>query len=462
MFIGFFKNSSRRRGAKCLVLVTLVITVLLFTATLHVAQGSPSSVETTITEAILVSVKPPWDTIDEGIKECIIQAIDQAEDVGAAVIISVDSYGGYLDAGFAIGDRIASSRVPVISFVSGGKALSAGTLIILPSHIVAIAPHAIIGAMQPIAYDPVTGSYTYVNESKIVNPIVEKAVTYAKMRGRNTTAAELFVRKNLVLNAGDAVRNGVADVIATSINDLLSKIRNVEVNISNNVYRLRIEHVTTYGCSIRSRLISIFSSPLVSSVLLTIGIMGTIFALLSGKLPVIPVALLFLILGLLGSGFSPNLIALFMVLLGAILLAVEVFVTPGFGALGIAGIIFLALGFALIPSSPPSAISPPPNYLEQFRVFAMGIGLGLGSFTGFIIYKVIQAKRSKPVLFTAVGKVGRAIDDIEPGKEGFVMVEGEYWRAISDERIPKGAKVRVVRMDGSRLVVRRVEAERGS
>jgi len=409
-----------------------------------------------VTTALIVSITPPWDTIDEGVRECIDAALTEAEDNGYALIMLVDSYGGYLDAGFNIADRIALAKVPVIAYVSGGKALSAATLIILPSHVIAVSPQAIIGAMQPISYDPMTGTYRFVNESKIINPIVEKAINYAKQRHRNTTAAELFVRKNLVLNSESAVKYHVADLVANNLDDLLNKLRGKVINIDGKNVTLNIVSTKEFTCSIRSRVISAFSNPLVNSIMMTIGVLGTIFALLSGKLPIVPLTLLFLLLGLLGTGFNPNLISLFMILLGGILLAVELFATPGFGVLGITGIVFLAIGFALMPSAP-SGFAPPPAYLEQFRIIAVGIASGLGAFTGFAVYKIVEAKKRESKYFTPVERVGRAVDDIKPGSEGFVIVNGEYWRAISEEFIPKGSKVKVVRMEGARLVVKKVE-----
>jgi len=131
------------------------------------------------------------------------------------------------------------------------------------------------------------------------------------------------------------------------------------------------------------------------------------------------------------------------------------FVTPGFGVLGITGIVFLALGFALLPSAVPPGFAPPPGYAAQFRIFAIGLGLGLGLFTGIVLYKIIQAKRRKSTIFELYGKVGKALDELKAGQVGFVLVEGEYWRAVSDEDIPKGAEVVVVGKKDSILVVKK-------
>ncbi len=415
-----------------------------------------------VSTAVVIYITPPWDTIDDGVKEYVINALHYAENHGYALIMCVDSYGGLLEAAFSIGDAIVRSTVPVIAYVSGGKALSAATMIILPSNILAVSPNSIIGAMQPIMYNPMTGTITFINESKIINPVVAKAVSYAKLRNRNTTAAKLFVIKSLVLTADKAIKEHVANLIAVNLNDLLKKINGWKVKTAGGTYVLHITHLVRYPCSIRSRFISALENPMVSSVLMTIGILGTIFAILSGKLPILPIAILFLLLGLIGSGFNPNIISIMLLIIGAVMLAVELFVTPGFGLLGITGIILIAIGIALAPAHIPSGFSPPSHYARGLQTAAAVVGGGLGALTGFILYKVIQAKRSRPERFEPTGKIGKALDNIEPGKKGFVMVEGEYWRAISEVFIPAGSKVIVEGIDGSVLKVRPYEEGGGS
>jgi len=432
-------------------LITLLLVFLLAPAlNLCVAEGFVS-----IGKAVHVRVVPPWDVIDSGVAECVVDAIRYAESVGVAVLIELETYGGYLDAAFTIADTIATAKVPVVVYVSGGKAFSAGTLISLPAHYLYLSPIATIGAMQPVSVDPLTGRYVPVNDSKIINPIVEKAEFYARLRNRNTTAVRLFVTSNLVLTAHEAVRSSVADGVADNLQNLLSSLRGRNVTVNGVVYAFSDLRLEEYSCSIRSRFISLLSNTLLSSVLMTIGIMATIFTIASGKFEALPLALVFLALGLVGSGFSPNLISIFLVVIGAALLSIELFLTPGFGALGITGIVMLAVGFALLPTSGPTYIAPGATLMEVSRYVAIGLGTFLGLLTGFIVYKVIQAKRKRVELFEIVGKVGKAVDSIPAGSTGFVIVEGEYWRALSLDDVSAGSLVAVVERRDGVLVVRK-------
>lgn len=430
---------------------TLPIFALLI-ALAAVAHATPPQA---ITHAVVVSVAPPWDTIDQGVAECVVSAVDYAEAKGYAVIVELDTYGGWLDSAFQIGDRFLNSKVPVIVFVSGGKALSAGTMISLPAHVLAVSPSSIIGAMQPVLYNPTTGAYQPVNESKIIMPVLQKATLYAEERGRNVTAVRAFITRNLVLSGDQAVRYGVADLEAGDLSDLISKLDGVEVNTTSGTYVLHIDGVEEYGCGVRSRFISLLANPIVNSVLMTLGVLGTLFAVITGRFHALPVTVALLLLGFVGAGFSPSLISAALIVIGALLLAIELFVTPGFGVLGFTGIFMIAAGIALIPTATPSTMAPPPGYVESVRAVALGIALALGAFFSFMIYKVLEAKRRPPIPYGIVGKRGIAASDIPPGGKGFVKVEGEYWVAVSEEEIREGDEVVVIARKNHVIVVRR-------
>lgn len=442
-------------------LAVLTLTLIAASALNVIEVGDPSILQETgvVKKALAVSIEPPWDVVDDGVKECFVEALSRAEGEGAALIYLVNSYGGYLDAAYTIGDAVSNSRTLTVAYVSGGKALSAGTLIILPANVIALHPSSIIGAMQPVMINPVTGEVQFINESKVINPVVEKALTYARLRGRNESLVRDFVVKASTVSAEKALTYRVADLTATDLASLLNSLRGTEFNVSGKIVRVEIEpsEVEFYACSVRSRLISLLENSSVLNVLLTIGLLGTIFALLSGKLTVLPLTLLFLFLGLVGSGLNPNLVSLFFVVLGATLLAIELFVLPGFGIVGVSGIILLAFGFALLPTYLPSGLMPSEEYINALRLFIISTSVVLGSFFGIVLFKVIRVRRKKPYEFLPVGKIGRAVDDLGPGRTGFVVVEGEYWRASSDEEVPKGSEVLVVGLEGSTLKVKKRE-----
>jgi len=64
-----------------------------------------------------------------------------------------------------------------------------------------------------------------------------------------------------------------------------------------------------------------------------------------------------------------------------------------------------------------------------------------------------RALRPKSGLEAMTGEVGEVIRGIEEHTAGTVFVHGEYWTAVADRSLPLGAKVLIVRVEGSQLRV---------
>ncbi len=401
--------------------------------------------------------------INYGMQLLFEEALDEAEKLHAPLLVVMDTPGGLLSSADEIIKAIKNSNVPVIGYVYplGASAWSAGTLILMATHIAAMAPGTHIGAAQPVLYDPTTGQFRVVNESKIINPIVAIITGLAEDRGRNKTAAELFVRKNLYLNAKDALKYHVIEYVASSPDQLLDMIDGVTVRLDigvNYTLHTRGAMLYKYSGSIRVYIVRAVSDPIVNSLLATLGVLTLIFGILSGHYLVIPLAIGLIILSLLGSGFSPNIVSLALLIIGAIALGIELF-TPGFGILGFTGIILIALSIALLPVLNPGYLISP-AYQQILFWTGVSLGIGLGAFTGFVLYKVIRAKRMPPrVRFLPVGEIGRTVDAIGPDQSGYIFVSGEYWKAISDKPIPPNRRVKVIDRKGSLLVVEELVEE---
>jgi membrane-bound serine protease (ClpP class) len=73
-----------------------------------------------------------------------------------------------------------------------------------------------------------------------------------------------------------------------------------------------------------------------------------------------------------------------------------------------------------------------------------------------VVAKGIEAYRQKPVTGKEgmLGELGRAETDLAPA--GKVFVRGEYWNAVSRERISKGESVEVTDLQGLRVTVQKI------
>ena len=81
-----------------------------------------------------------------------------------------------------------------------------------------------------------------------------------------------------------------------------------------------------------------------------------------------------------------------------------------------------------------------------------------GGFFSILIYKAVQATRMKRRLGGLPKGEGRAVDDLRPDKTGYVVVEGEYWKAKSREPIPAGSRVQVTGAEGNILTVEKKQS----
>jgi membrane-bound serine protease (ClpP class) len=198
------------------------------------------------------------------------------------------------------------------------------------------------------------------------------------------------------------------------------------------------------------------SDPTIAYILLTLGINALIFelaspgAVLPGVVGVILILLAFYSLGTL----SVNLTGVLLVIAGFGLLLAEVLVAPGYGALGVGGLIALVLGsIMLMQSSTP--------YLAVSPYAVAGVVLTTAAFFFIALRGVVRSRRKQVSTGREglVGAIGEARTDLKP--RGSVFVEGERWEAEAQAgEISAGERVRVLAADGFTLLVERVTERR--
>ncbi|MEM1945216.1 MAG: nodulation protein NfeD [Nitrososphaerota archaeon] len=366
-----------------------------------------------------------------------------------AVLITIDTLGGQADAMIRIIEAIQSSPVPVIGFVypAGGKALSAGSFILMATDYAAMAPGTLIGSAQPV----VGGVPS--NDTKIVNFFVAKMRTMAELHDRNPAEAEKLITQNKNFNPESALSAGLIEAIASSPEELLLMADGMEVNTMRGRVKLQTagHELVRSGMSLRSMAISALSDPMVSGILLTIGIIALVAGLLSPGWGAEIAGGVMIILGLIGQGFNINLAGALLAAVGAGLLIFELH-TPSFGAIGAGGVIALSIGLILLVGYPPSTTFLPASWLTQFQSAVIIIAISTVSVLAFLGYKALATAKRRPVPWEPSG-VGRAVDDIPDGGEGYVVVMGEYWRARAKGNVKMGARVKVVGKENNILVV---------
>jgi len=423
--------------------------------------------------APVVYVAPIEGIIDLGLAPFIQRVLKEATDAGAAaVILDINTFGGRVDAAVLIRDALLNARVRTVAFVNK-RAISAGALISLAAEKIVMADGGTIGAATPVQIGQ-PGSPAQPVEEKTVSYVRKEFRATAESRKRPPLIAEAMVDadveirgliqkgKLLTLTTEEALKHKVADFRADTIEGVLEKLalagaelRRASPNWAENVVRF-------------------LTHPVVSSLLLTVGLLGIIVELrtpgfgVPGVLGISSVALFFWGHWLVQlAGWEEILL----VGSGLVLLAVEIFVTPGFGVAGVLGIAALLSGLSLslvgggatwdfilkavgrVIFSLLLAVAGSLVLLRFLPRLPFGkrliLATGLGAGEGYASPPDTDKQWS--------GKGGIAVSSLRPS--GIADVEGERVDVVSDgEFIEAGAQIVVSRVDGNRIVVRRKRA----
>ena len=280
----------------------------------------------------------------------IKKAIKKAGDEGASLIIlELDTPGGLLSSALSIKNYIIESDIPVVAYINK-NALSAGALISLSCEAIYMSDGSIIGAATPVY---MKGNEIEKAGEKEISAMRAAMRSSAERSKKNVRIAEAMVDETIILtkrNDGidlddktlltlsveEALKVNIADGKANSIIDII-KLRNLSENSTIiNVEEEKYDYILRF-----------LINPAVLSALISIGIIGVYIELktpgfgIGGVISIIAFSIFFFAQVFVGeSGFLAP--AIFF--LGIVLLAIEIFVIPGFGITGILGILGIVAG----------------------------------------------------------------------------------------------------------------------
>jgi membrane-bound serine protease (ClpP class) len=411
------------------------------------ASSSPALTKIVV---ILVSIA---GQVTPASDDMIAEAIKEAEsENAAALLIELDTPGGGLQETLEIIAGMERTKIPVIAYVSpsGAKAWSAGTLILMAADVAAMAPGTIIGSAQPVKLSP-TGGSEPVNDSKTLNAIVALIEEKARMHGRNVSAARKFVDANLNLNAEAALGFGSIDLVCEDIPSLL---KNASGRTAKNTTLMTDGAVVRrYEPDLRLRLLQILSDPMIAGLLMLIGLYALIFGLSNAGTGAELFGVVALALGLIGQGFDVDIGAVFLILIGLGLLVAELHAHT-LGLLSAAGMICIVAGSLLLAPVRFPEWYMPAQAQRSAAGFFLVPSLIMAGFFALAVYKIAEA-RLCPTFEQemAEDRTATAVETLNP--KGYVLYHGEYWEAVADARIEKGAEVLVVSRKGRTLQVKR-------
>lgn len=371
------------------------------------------------------------------------------------LIIELDTPGGLLDSTKDIVQSFYASEVPVVVYVapSGANAGSAGVFITLAADVAAMAPNTSIGAAHPVAMGAPGGEGP---DETMVKKLENFAVSYieaiADKRGRNVEWAKSAVSESASITSEKALEIGVIDLIADDTTALLAAIDGRKVR--GAALRTQGAAVEEIPMVLRERVFQTIWRPEVMFLLMLVAIYGLIGEL-SNPGAILPgvVGAIALILALYMAAVLPVNIAGIALIVLAVGLFVLDAVTPTHGILTTGGVIAFFLGAIMLFDSVEPAfrlsmamIIPATLITAAFFIFVVGAGLRAQRLP---VRAGVEALR---------GREGLAISDVGSGG-GRVFVDGEDWKAVSEDAISKGNAVEVLDVRGLSLIVKNKNKE---
>ena len=386
------------------------------------------------------------------------------------IIIEMDTYGGAVNDADDIRTRILDYKKPIYVWINKDAA-SAGALISIACDSIYMSSGASIGAATVVTGD---GQQAPDKYQSYMRSIMRST---AEAKGRDPKIAEGMVDEDLqvdsvsqegkviTLSTSEAIKYGFCDAELNSVEEILKRQNINEYEISN------------FQLSSSENIISLFLNPFVSSILLLLIFGGLYFELQTPGVgfPIIAsiTALLLYLIPYYLNGVAENweIVLLF---LGIILIAVEVFVIPGFGVFGILGL-FTSIGslilimlnndlfdFTFVVSG--DIVSASLAVLSS--IFLLGIlilfgGIKLTDTDAFKKIALEETQDSKLGYVSNkysdeyIGKKGKAYTVLRPS--GKVIIDEKLCDATSyDGFIEKNSKIKVVGNEGSALKVSKI------
>ncbi len=316
-----------------------------------------------------------------------------------------------------------------------------------------MAPGTNIGSAHPIQAtgENLTGDLG----AKVLNDAVTRVRSLAQMHGRNADWAEDAVRNSVNIDAEQAVRLHVADLLAVDIPSLLNQVDGRQVARTSGTLTIHTAGaiVDDFPMPIWQVFLNALIDPTIAALLIIVAGYGIITEMGNPGL-ILPGVIggIAAVLAIVSLANLPLNIAGALMMLLALILFVADLKAPTHGFLSVGGVFALVLGMAFLINTGPVGLGVNPIVAVALAIITLGF------FAGFI-QRIVIARR-QPAFAGAesmVGALGQVREPIAP--EGLVFVKGALWKATSTSPIPAGAAVKVVGRNGLNLQVAQANGE---
>lgn len=405
-----------------------------------------------------VHVIPIEDTVEKGLSKFIERSFEQAKAERAKhIILDINTPGGAVDAALEIADTIRASDIPVTAFVNH-RALSAGAFIALNADQIYMTPNGKMGAAAIIdgegnAADQKSESLWLAEMSDAAEKQGRDPKYALAMADVDIDAKEAGAPKGelLTFNTDRALQFGYAEGEAKNMDDLLQKLKLTDASVQYD------------EVSFAEKVARFLTHPIVIPILLSIASLGLIVELYSpgfgvpGTMGV--TALLLFFYGHLVAGFA-GYETLFLFLAGIALIILELFL-PG-GIVGVIGLICVVVSLFLAAGSftemAISILIATAVSIIAVILLTKVLGKRMKFFKKFILTDSTNKESgyvSNETREDLVGQIAVTATALRPS--GTIVFGDERIDVVSEGAfIDKDEQVKIVKAEGSRIVVRKV------
>lgn len=412
------------------------------------------------------------DNIDPRTNRYTELGLEYAQEVEAdLVILELDTYGGALNDADEIRTRILNLEIPIYSFINKDAA-SAGALISIACDSIYMAKGSSIGAATVVTGDGAQAPDKYQSYMRSIMRSTAEAT------GREPKIAEAMVDEDIDLDSiategkvltfsvSEAIENGFCEGQFDNIDDIIENAGYTEYEI------------LPYELDSTEKIISLFLNPFVSGILILIIIGGIYFELQTPGVgfPIIAaiIAAILYFTPYYLNGLAENW-EIVMFIVGVILLALEIFVFPGFGVAGVLGVICTLGALTLVMVNNDGFDF---QFIDPDKLF-QAIATTLAGMMGSIIImffggvrlansRVIRRIALVDTQDTSTGFTSTVYEKSLIGEEGIaytilrpsgkVELHDEIYDAYTrGEYIQKGDKIKVISNEGTSLKVKKIE-----
>ncbi len=404
---------------------------------------------------------PIEKNVEKGLLAFLERAFKEAqEDNAAAIVLDIHTPGGYTDAAEEIAKLMDKTKtsIPIYAFINT-KAHSAGAFLALHATGIYMMPDATIGSAGVI------DSAGNAAEEKAQSAWIAQMIAAAESSERNPIYAEAMANKNidmsdyrapkgegyLTLSASEALEVGYSNGTVNNLQDVLE-----EIHLANS-------EVVYVPPTIAEEITRIVTHPVVVPILLSIASLGLVLELYSpgfgipGIMGLSSLGLFFFGHTIAGfAGFE----TILLFIIGFALLIAEFFI-PG----GIVGIIGGALMIISLLFAGANFVHMAYSILIAMFIAVIGMviimkffGKRLHVFNKLVLKDATTTEEgyvSNVNRIELIGKVGVAITPLRPA--GVISVDNERIDAVSEgSYIDARKKIEVIKVEGSRIVVREI------